>query len=630
MPLGRRNGKPPDDIFDGYRQCINAARQGMKCFLTRIRTYARLGPTSIARVVAHRFGLKSGQHPVQRLVAPVALPPFFRHLDAPRQKANPNRTWDDRLWWFGQRSAPLPDTPPDWFYNPSISKTRSDVNIDWWRINDFDSGDIKGLWELSRMDWAVAWATTAACGDALALERLNLWLTDWADRNSPYKGPNWKCGQEVSIRVMHLVVAAWVLGQDRTPELGLIDLLCAHLRRIEPTLSYAIGQQNNHGTSEAAALFIGGSFLTGIDPRADAWVREGRRWLEDRATTLIEPDGSFSQYSATYHRMMLDTYALAEAWRCHRSLPVFSAQLIERLALATQWLWTMTDAKSGDAPNIGANDGARLLQLTGTDYRDFRPSIQLAAALFRGEDAFGSGPWATPLHWLGVAQGKPRKSPSSQSYDHGGYHVLRNSTTMVILRYPRFRFRPSQADALHTDMWHNGINLLRDAGTYSYNAEGTEWFAGTAAHNTIEFDGRDQMPRLGRFLFGDWLKAEAVEPVADDGIKASAAAQYTDVYGARHHRAVTLKANSFMCVDTISGKFQKAIVRWRLAPGDWRRNGVAVRSGKYSIALELDGIPIFPTLSTTLESRYYLQKTEVPEISAEVSGPGVLVTKVSF
>lgn len=597
---------------------------------SKMQTYARLGSASIARVAAYRLGLKSGRHPVQRLAAPVAQPPFFRAIDAPSQKATPNHTWDDSLWWFGWHRAPLPDAPPDWFANPFSTAAQPDASLNWWRIPDFGTGDIKGLWELSRMDWVVAWATTAACGDAPALERFNLWLADWADRNPPYKGPNWKCGQEASIRVMHLVAAAWVLGQDRTPEKGLVDLVRAHLQRIAPTMSYAIGQQNNHGTSEAAALYIGGSFLAGHDPCAEAWSRKGRCWLEERAVALIERDGSFSQYSVTYHRVMLDTYALAEAWRRHRGLPAFSSRLMERLAAATNWFWTMTDAETGDAPNIGANDGAHLLQLAGTDYRDFRPSIQLATALFRGVDAFGLGPWTTPLRWLGVADGKPCDAPASQSFDEGGYHVLRNASTMAVLRYPRFRFRPSQADALHLDLWHNGINLIRDAGTYSYNTEGAEWFAGTAAHNTIEFDGRDQMPRHGRFLLGDWLKAEAVEPVLDDGVKASAAAAYTDAHGVRHHRELTLGTDALICQDTIFGNFKEACLRWRVAPGEWHIEENIVRNRNYSIAVEFDGVPIFPTLGTTVESRYYLQKTELPEISVKVSRPGILVTKIAF
>lgn len=598
--------------------------------LARADTYVRLGLVNVAKVAAYKLGLKSGLHPVQRITASVAQPPFFHPIEAEYKNAEPNRSWTDWLWYFGKHKVPFVSVPPDWFSNPFSDSVQPDAKLDWWSIPDFGNGDIKGLWELSRMDWAVAWATTAACGEASALERLNIWLADWANCNPPFKGPNWKCGQEASIRVMHLVVAAWVLGQDKTPEAGLIDLLRAHLERISPTTSYAIGQQNNHGTSEAAALFIGGSFMEGHDARADTWVRRGRSLLENLAATLIETDGSFSQYSVTYHRMMLETYALLEAWRRHRRLPAFSERLRGRLAAATNWLWTVTDAQSGDAPNIGANDGACLLQLVGSDYRDFRPSIQLAAALFLDADAFGSGPWAIPLRWLGVPKGKTCNAPSSQSFDQGGYHVLRNSSTTAVLRYPRFRFRPSQADALHLDLWHNGINLLRDAGTYSYNIEGAEWFSGTAAHNTIEFDGRDQMPRLGRFLFGDWPQAEAVTPVSDDGVTAQAAAAYTDSIGARHHRAIKLSDGSLTCRDIISGDFKLACIRWRLAPGDWRVEGSVVHNGANSICIEIDGVPIPPTLNSTFESRYYLHKAEIPEISVEVSRPGTLVTKITL
>lgn len=260
--------------------------------MTQLQTFARLGLGSIARVATYRLGLKSGRHPVQRLTASVAMPPFFRPCENAGAVAEPNGVWDDSLWWFSWYRAPLTEGPPDWFINPFSEESQPDATRDWWRIPDFGAGDIKGLWELSRFDWVVAWATKAAEGDAAALERLNQWLADWAGRNPPYRGPNWKCGQESSIRVMHLVTAAWILGQDRAPESGLVDLLRTHLQRIAPTMSYAIGQQNNHGTSEAAALFIGGSFLAGHDPRAEAWARKGRRWLEERAATLIEPDGT--------------------------------------------------------------------------------------------------------------------------------------------------------------------------------------------------------------------------------------------------------------------------------------------------------------------------------------------------
>lgn len=599
-------------------------------FTAKLRTYAKLGSSSIARVALYRLAVRSGWHPVQRLRADVAKGPFLRVSQRRGAIPSANNAWDDAIWRFGWHRSPLSETPLDWFSNPFSEASQPDASRDWWQIPDFGTGDIKGLWELSRFDWLVAWATKAAGGDKAALHRMNDWLEDWARRNPPYKGPNWKCGQEASIRVMHLVTAAWILDQDKAPESGLVDLLITHLQRIAPTLSYAIGQQNNHGTSEAAALFIGGSFLAEHDWRAKEWARAGRYWLEERAKALIEPDGSFSQYSVTYHRLMLDSYALAEAWRRRRDLPSFSPSLTDQLAAATRWLDVMIDRQSGDAPNIGANDGAHLLQFCNCDYRDFRPSLQLAAALFEARDVFGDGPWTAPLRWLLVPDGLPAPQPASTTFGDGGYHVLRSGLAMAVMRFPRFRYRPSQADALHVDLWHAGLNLLRDAGSFSYNAEGSEWFSGTAAHNTIEFDGRNQMPRLSRFLFGDWLESDAVRMVQIDDSGVSAAAAYTDRQGARHHREIALTPTGMTCRDSISGTFRQACLRWRLAPGEWELRGNTVLGDGIALSIEVDGADAVLSLGTTEESRYYQQRIAIPVLSVTVDRATTLTTRMTY
>ncbi len=52
--------------------------------------------------------------------------------------------------------------------------------------------------------------------------------------------------------------AVLILGQWNHPSPGLKDFIYQHLERISANICYAIAQDNNHGTSEAAALFIGG------------------------------------------------------------------------------------------------------------------------------------------------------------------------------------------------------------------------------------------------------------------------------------------------------------------------------------------------------------------------------------
>ena len=58
-----------------------------------------------------------------------------------------------------------------------------------------------------------------------------------------------------------LAAVARLLGTHGKPSPILVKLMALHCARIMPTIRYAVAQNNNHGTSEAAALFIGGAWL---------------------------------------------------------------------------------------------------------------------------------------------------------------------------------------------------------------------------------------------------------------------------------------------------------------------------------------------------------------------------------
>lgn len=620
----------------------------------KARTALALGLPRVARAFRHRLGVKLGTNPVRRLKADVPKGPFFGP-SAEKAIATPSSAWRDEARYFGWFSVKLPQGRcPDWHLNP-FTGGRADSTKPWWQIPDFDSevGDIKAVWEGSRFDWVLAMAQRAAAGEERELQRLNLWLDDWCEQNPPYFGPNWKCGQEASIRVMHLAMAALILGQARAPKRGLVDLVCVHLRRIAPTMSYAIAQDNNHGTSEAAGLFIGGSWLAKLgQARGKRWQRIGRKWLENRVARLIAEDGSFSQYSVNYHRVMLDTLNMVEVWRRHLELPAFSTLWQRKANAAAEWLLAMVEASTGDAPNIGANDGARLLPLADCDHRDFRPSLQLGMALFAGRRVFPEGgTWNTPLDWLGLRHPKAEMpAPTIRQFDDGGYFVLRCEGAMAVLRYPRFRFRPSHADALHVDLWVNGENLLRDGGSFSYCAapEVMNYFAGTGGHNTVQFDERDQMPKLGRFLWGGWLKTRKVEQpdiVADRGprtdddrqkvsidstgqiAEVTCGARYRDREGAWHFRRLSLTKERLRVHDDVGGFSRKAVARWRLKRGAWRIEGHTAVDGVHWIAVGAT-VPIIRfELVSGWESRYYLQRTETPVLEVEIHEPGLLTAE---
>ncbi|PDW02020.1 heparinase II/III family protein [Candidatus Viridilinea mediisalina] len=603
----------------------------------KLQTAWQLGLLSLYRYLRYRISVKSGLNPVRRLRAELPSAPFFTPPPQNISGAHTSALWRDEAHYFGWYTIPLHGLPPAWHKNPFRGTSVVDPKRPWWCLPDFDPnlGDIKTIWEPSRFDWVLHDALRARSGDRIALERLNHWLNDWLQHNPPYEGPNWKCGQESSLRVMHLALAAIILRQWERPSNGLQALIRCHLARIAPTIDYALAQNNNHGTSEAAALFIGGSWLyrqDQSDHEAAQWRQHGRNWLEERAKRLIAADGSFSQYSVNYHRMMLDTLSLACLWQQLLGEPPFSHSFRVRCQRAIAWLYAFTDPTTGDTPNLGANDGARLYPLTASDQRDCRPSLQVAAALFSQQRAYADHTWDSLLALLGIAQAEaPLAQPTTKLFDQGGYALLCADQSRVYIRYPRYRFRPAQSDALHVDVWLGSTNLLRDGGSYSYAAE-TEWqdyFRGSASHNTVQFDERDQMPRLGRFLYGAWLRTRQRKLQIKRGVTTFSAA-YRDWQGAYHKREVTLAAGHLRVVDQISGFRQKAILRWRLCPGAWQRTAQGWQHGTYSVQLHAT-MPIQRLeLVSGWESRYYMQRTPLPVIEMEVDQAGSLHSEFSW
>jgi hypothetical protein len=56
-------------------------------------------------------------------------------------------------------------------------------------------------------------------------------------------------------------------------------------------------------------------------------------------------------------------------------------------------------------------------------------------------------------------------------YPTGGYSITHDHDTLTFVRCGAYKDRPFQADNLHLDIWVNGQNLLRDAGSYKYNTD---------------------------------------------------------------------------------------------------------------------------------------------------------------
>jgi hypothetical protein len=611
----------------------------------------KIGLNNIARVVIYRLLISTRLHSACLLHSKVETGIFFNEESDRVLKSkilHPTRAWVNTGNYFDCHPIQITFEPPNWFGRPISGLSDWPSGNPWWNPinqNKINESDIKEIWDLSRFHWVIAMAVRGANGDIVELKRLNRWLSDWVEKNPPYNGPNWRCGQEASIRVMHIAAAALALNKTALLNTVIKYFIIAHLKRISSTLSYAIAQDNNHGVLEAVGLFVGGEWLAkeNNEPEFRIWADEGRMWIEERVSKLIAEDGSFSMYSVTYHREFLDALSFAEIWRRHLNLSCFSSGFMNSTARAALWLKSFTHELTGDAPNIGANDGTRLFQFTENNYRDFRPSVQTASVLFCGKKAYDYGTWDILLQWFDILlPSDTLPCESSRQFDNGGFAILRGikEDVQAFMRYPRFKFRPSQADLLHLDLWLGGVNILRDAGSFSYNTNGQllNYFNGTSSHNTIQIDGHDQMPRLSQFLFGSWHSCKWINNVSSDQHGSYFGAAYSDDYGASHRRSIQLSHGQLDVCDELTGVKRSALLRWRFAPCQFKisiseyRVSVEFFYKKFHLSMTIESsVPILRCeIVEGFESLHYNQKTPLPVFELETQNDCILKSVFSW
>jgi hypothetical protein len=484
-----------------------------------------------------------------------------------------------KLPFFGALSFAC-EFPPRWFQNPltgqSVSPQRS------WTQMRFASpayGDLKFILEPSRFLFIYPLVRAyALSGDERFPQAFWSAIEDWARRSPPMSGPLWICGQECSLRILAWTFAlhAFIHSPSSTNERValLVSMIAAHAWRTAQTLGYARSQRSNHLISEAVGLWTAGTLFPELR-EAQVWQNLGAHLLHEAALDQITPSGVSQQHSFNYQRMilhlMLWTLRLAEI---HHA-PLHD-DIRARAQAAFDFMRVWIDPVSGLAPNYGSDDGSLILPFAPGSYRDFRPLLQLGAAVLHGP-TLQSGPWDEAALWFGIKPGvKPvtikKHAQAALAPAETGYFRLGDENSWALIRAGRYTRRPFQADQLNVDLWWQGINLARDAGTYLYNGP-PPWnngLAGTAAHNTVMVDHRDQMRRAGRFLWVDWAQASGRLDSASGHASADRFEGEHDGYkrfGLKHRRKVQwLPGAGWMIVDDIEGTgIHNARLHWLMA-----------------------------------------------------------------
>ena len=426
--------------------------------------------------------------------------------------AEAERILAGNLPFFGQLSFAC-EFPPRWFHNP-VTRQNVSSRRPWtqMRFASSEYGDLKFILEPSRFLFVYPLVRAyALTGDERFPQAFWHAIEDWARQSPPMAGPLWICGQECSLRILawSFALHAFVRSSSTTNQRValLVSMIAAHAWRTARTLGYARSQRSNHLISEAVGLWTAGTLYPELK-EAEIWQKLGARLLHEAVLDQITPEGVSHQHSFNYQRMILHlllwTLRLAEI----HDAPLHDC-IRARTQAAFEFMRSWVDPASGVTPNYGSNDGSLVFPLASADYRDYRPLLQCGAAVLN-RPALKPGPWDEAAIWFGLEPAYTEKpSAASPLSADTGYFRLGDETSWALIRAGNYTRRPFQADQLHVDLWWNGINLARDAGTYLYNgpAPWNNGLAGTSVHNTVMVDNRDQMRRASRFLWVDWAQA---------------------------------------------------------------------------------------------------------------------------
>lgn len=411
----------------------------------------------------------------------------------------------------------------DWMTNPD-SGFRYNKDLHWLDVNDFDqkAGDIKFVWEPSRFSHLYTIIRYDNHSGQDCSKRVFDEIEHWINSNGINQGPNFKCSQEISLRILNWTFALYYYknSPNLTPERfdKIQHYIYWQIDHVYQNINFSrIAVRNNHAITETLLLYIAG-LLYPKYPEADKWKQKGKAWFEQEIAYQVYEDGTFLQFSMNYHRVVIQllTWALKLS-ELHGEK--FDNVVYDRAKKSLVFLISCMDNASGWLPNYGNNDGALFFKLSNTHYRDYRPQLEALSYALKLNWEYQQSEDAA---WYGLF---PKNQDSevglkigSSAFDKGGFYLQKTADSLSFIRCGNHKDRPAQADNLHLDIWYKGQNILHDAGTYKYNSntQDLKYFMGTRSHNTVMLGNYDQMEKGARFIWYHWTQCENVNLQEDD------------------------------------------------------------------------------------------------------------------
>jgi hypothetical protein len=456
------------------------------------------------------------------------------------------------------------------------------------RYLDFNSvGDSKVTWELNRHQHLVtlAKAYRLTGDDRFASELIAQWR-HWQTENPYLRGINWASSLEVGFRSLSWLWVYFLLEgtpamtpQFREQWLRAIALSGRHIERYLSTYF----SPNTHFLGEAVALFFIGTLCPELRS-SSRWKRRGWETVLRESDRQVRPDGFYFEQSTYYHVYALDFLLHASVLASVNDMP-FPPEYNRRLEQMLDALAVL--CRAGAPPLWGDDDGGRVFDPQRNRAEHLSDPLATGAVLFgRGDFKSLAGGLREETLWLLGEQGAAEfdrieaKQPNMNSValPETGLYVMSCSERklqVVIDAGPQGALRAGHghADALSLTLHAEGVMLVGDPGTYEYVGAGRErdQFRGTAAHNTLQLDGRNQSDPQGPFAWKCLTQAKTESWISGQNFDLFAGSH--DGYSrlenpAIHRRWVFFRKPQFWLVrDLMLGTGEHQLdLRWHLNP----------------------------------------------------------------
>ena len=345
--------------------------------------------------------------------------------------------------------------------------------------------------------------------------------------------------------------------------------------------------ERNHRTLELYALFIVALGLPQLDKNGEL-LRLAMRELHENILSDIQSDGVHREQSTHYHCTVLRSFLGAKV-NARRFNLKFPESFDERLLKACEF-----------AMHIHRPDGV-IPAFSDSDTGDYSDLLKLAGKIFERKDFL-----------YAATRGREGTAPrtSNTSFKESGYFIQRSGwgagensfTDEGFLMFDCGRLGDGghgHYDLLNIEISANGKPLIVDSGRYTY-AENNDfnwrkYFKGTAVHNTVCVDGKDQTSYRRGKPKGEIAHGKFIERLSLPNLDVLCGAVFSPNYATIHTRKIFFIKNSFWLIhDNLHGaENHKFDLRFHLTPAAWNHcrtfqteNNAVVRTSEVALLFE--------------------------------------------